>query len=181
MLRGCLVCVICNSKSFHFLIFKLCIIIAHTLKMCTSYFVHIWSIFSCFWGVLNFDIFPSAALLGCLVYVICNSKSFLFFLFKLCIRIVHTLKMCTYYFMHISEIFFSFLRGVELRHFFPSEMLRGCLVCVICNSNRFHSLIFKLCKMIAHTLKMCTFYFEHIWSISSCILRGVDGVSLAGW
>ena len=33
--------------------------------------------------------------------------------------------------MHISY-FFSFFTGVELRHFFPSEMLRGCLVCVIC-------------------------------------------------
>ena len=34
---GCLVCVICNSKN----IFKLCIMILQTLKMCTSYFVHI--------------------------------------------------------------------------------------------------------------------------------------------
>ena len=38
-------------------------------------------------------------------------------------------------------------------------MLRGCLVCVICNSNNFHSLIFKLCIMIVHTLNMCTCYF----------------------
>ena len=39
---GCLVCVICNSKSFPSFIFKLCQMIVHTLKMCTSYFVHIW-------------------------------------------------------------------------------------------------------------------------------------------
>ena len=29
-------------------------------------------------------------------------------------------------------------------------------LCVICNSNRFHSFIFKLCIMIVHTLKLCT-------------------------
>ena len=40
---------------------------------------------------------------------------------------------------------------------FLSKMLRWCLVCVICNSNSFRSFIFKLCIMIVHTLKMCTF------------------------
>ena len=40
-LLGCLVCVICNSKSFHSFLFKLCIMIVHILKMCTSHFVHI--------------------------------------------------------------------------------------------------------------------------------------------
>ena len=29
-------------------------------------------------------------------------------------------------------------------------------LCVICNSNRFHSFIFKLCIMIVNRLKMCT-------------------------
>ena len=29
-------------------------------------------------------------------------------------------------------------------------------MCVICNSNRFHSFIFELCIMIVHTLNMCT-------------------------
>ena len=29
-------------------------------------------------------------------------------------------------------------------------------LCVICNSNRFHSFIFKLCIMIVNMLKMCT-------------------------
>ena len=43
-----------------------------------------------------------------------------------------------------------------------SAILLGCLVCVIYNSNSFHSFIFKLCIMIVHTLKMCTSYFMHI-------------------
>ena len=38
---GCQVCVICNSKSFHSFLFKLCPMIVHILKMCTSYFVHV--------------------------------------------------------------------------------------------------------------------------------------------
>ena len=45
-------------------------------------------------------------------------------------------------------------------------MLRGCLVCVICNSSSFHSFIFKLCIMIVHTLNMYTLYlctFDNIF------------------
>ena len=42
MLRWFLVCVICNSKSFHSFIFKLCILIVHTLDMCLSFFVQIF-------------------------------------------------------------------------------------------------------------------------------------------
>ena len=44
----------------------------------------------------------------------------------------------------------------------PTTTILGCLACVICNSKSFHSFIFKLCIMIVHTLKMCTFYFVHI-------------------
>ena len=33
-------CVICNSITFHSLIFKLCMMIVHALNVCTSYFVH---------------------------------------------------------------------------------------------------------------------------------------------
>ena len=44
----------------------------------------------------------------------------------------------------------------------PSTTLFGCPVCVICNYERFHFLISKLCIMIVHTLKMCTSYFVHI-------------------
>ena len=38
---GYQVCVICNSKTFHSFLFKLCLMIIHILKMCTSYFVHV--------------------------------------------------------------------------------------------------------------------------------------------
>ena len=54
-----------------------------------------------------------------------------------------------------------FLRVVE-RHFFPSEMLKGSLVCVLCDSNSFHSFVFKLCIMIIHILKICTSQFVHV-------------------
>ena len=72
--------------------------------------------------------------------------------------IVHILKMCTSYFIYISWMFFLYFflgggGGLELRHF-SLEMLRWFLVCVICNSKSFHSLIFKLCTMIVHTLIM---------------------------
>ena len=43
-----------------------------------------------------------------------------------------------------------------------SATILGCLVCVICNFNSFHSYIFQLCQMIVHTLKMCTSYFVQI-------------------
>ena len=39
--------------------------------------------------------------LGCLGCVICNSKSFHSFILKLRIMIVYTLKMCSFYFVHI--------------------------------------------------------------------------------
>ena len=77
---------------------------------------HFTTFFS-FWGVLNLDSFSSKMLRGGLVCAICNSKSFHSFLFKLCIMIVHILKMCTFYFVYILRLFFSFLRGVELRYF----------------------------------------------------------------
>ena len=51
---------------------------------------------------------------------------------------------------------FLFLGLLNL--FFPSEMLKGCPVSVICNSSSFHSFIFKLCIMIVHTLNMYTLY-----------------------
>ena len=36
-----LVCVICNSYSYHSFILKLVMMIVHALKMCTFYFVHV--------------------------------------------------------------------------------------------------------------------------------------------
>ena len=62
--------------------------------------------------------------------------------------IVHILKICTSYLCTFHE-YFSFLRVLNL-DIFPSKMLRLYLVCVICNSNIFHSIIFKLCIMIVH-------------------------------
>ena len=55
--------------------------------------------------------------------------------------IVHTLKMCTL-FWACFIIFFLIFDGCWT--FFPCEMLRGCLVCVICNSSSIRSCIFKL-------------------------------------
>ena len=165
-LLGCLVCIICTSKYFHSFIIKLCIMIVYTLKMSTFYFVHIAWIFlknSHLWAVLNRDIFPSKMLRWCPVCVICSSNIFHFFTFKLCMMIVHTLIMCSVNFDHTFDKYFLILRGVELRTFFPSKIIWGCLVCVNCNSSNFHSFIFKLCIMIIHTLKMFTSIFVHIW------------------
>ena len=91
---------------------------------------------------------------------------------------------------HLINIF-SYMTGVERRFVFLSEMLRGRLVYVICNSNSIHSFIFKLCIMedvhaspilcsfdnyfflklvelcilIVHTFNMCTLYFVQIYNI----------------
>ena len=65
--------------------------IAHTLNM----FAHcILSIFDNIFGLLNLDIITSTPLLDYLC-VICNSNRFHSFIFKFCIMIVNTLKMCT--------------------------------------------------------------------------------------
>ena len=138
---------------------QFCRMIVHTLNMCTLYFAHLITIFL-FLGLLNLDIFPSEMLRGSLVFVICNSSTFHSFISKLSIMIVHTLNMCTLYFAHLITIFlFLGLLNLDI---FPSEMLRGSLVFVICNSSTFHSFISKLCIMIVHTLNMCTLYFVGI-------------------
>ena len=157
MLRGCLVCVICNSYSSHSCMFILYLMIVHTLKMRLLFCAHF--IFSNFLRVLNLDIFSIIKAKG--VPRLCNLK-----LQQYSILYIQTLHNdCS----HIEDAhllfcarFITFLTGVELRLFFPSVMLRGCLVCVICNSNSIHYFIFKLCRMIVHTLKMCCSYFVHI-------------------
>ena len=98
-------------------------------------------------------------------------KVFVLFLFKLCIVIVYTLKMCSSYFLQISRLF-SHFRVLNL-DIFPSKMLTVCLVCVICNSKSFHSLIFKLCIVIVPVLKMCTSIFCTYHDFFS-FLRGVE-------
>ena len=67
---------------------------------------------------------PSATRLGCLVCV--NSKSFDSYILKFCIMTVHTLDMCTFYFVQILLIF-SHFGGVELRYVFHPRCLDGVL------------------------------------------------------
>ena len=113
--------------------------------------------------MVNFIALNTKTLLGYLVCVICNSNSFLFLYIQTLpngcsyIEDMH-LPFCA----HLINIFSILFTGVELRHFSPSEIRRGCVVCVICDSNSFHSFIFKLCIMVVHTLKMCTYHFVHI-------------------
>ena len=103
---------------------------------------------------------------GCLVCVICNSNSFDSFIFKLCIVIVNTLKMCTFYFVHISIYFYYIFGGVELWIFYR-KLLRGwgCLVCVVCYSYSFHSLMYDHSYiehvhllLIAHVITIFLFF-----------------------
>ena len=62
---------------------------------------------------------------------------------------------------HLINIFLI-LTGVELRHFFLPRCLGAAVVCVICNSNSVHYIIFKVCVMIVHTLMMYISHFVHI-------------------
>ena len=87
-LFGCLVCVICNSKSFHFFIFKLCIMIVHILieDVHQLFCAHFMNIFSILWDETYFR-------LKCLDgdwFVICNSTTVHYYIFKLFKTIVHT-------------------------------------------------------------------------------------------
>ena len=107
------------------------------------------------------SVHPSATLKRYQVCVICNSKSFNSFFIQTLPNDCWHLKICTSYFVHVSYYFFRFW-GVLNLDIFSSEMLRGCLVCVICNSNSIHSFVFIPNIMIVHTLKMCTFHFVHI-------------------
>ena len=77
------------------------------------------------------------------------------------------------FYAHLIDIFL-FLTGVELRYFFPLEMLRGCLVCVICKSYSIRFFIVKLCIMNVHTLKMCTFDFVYISRIFIFMFCGLE-------
>ena len=79
---------------------------------------------------------------------------------------------------------FLFLGVLDL-DIFPSEMLRVCLVCVICNSNSFIPLHSNFSIMIVHTLNMCTSLmctFDYIFRIvelrlySICTTFGMDAL-----
>ena len=68
--------------------------------------------------------------------------------------IVHTLNLCTSYFVFCAHLINNFLfLGLLNLDIFPSEMLSWCLVSVICNSSNFHSFIFNLSIMIVHTFE----------------------------
>ena len=99
MLGGCLVCVICTSNNFYSIIFKLCIMIVHTLKMYT--FIEDVQL-SYLLRLLDMDILSIRNAYG--VSDKCNLKlqqfSFLH-IQTLYVMIVHTLNMCTLYFVHI--------------------------------------------------------------------------------
>ena len=69
-----------------------------------------------------------------------------------CSHIVH---VCTLYFVHILIIVWGLLNLDIITSTPPLECLI-CYLCVICNSNRFHSFIIKVCIMIVHILVMCT-------------------------
>ena len=73
------------------------------------------------------------------------------------VMIAHTLNMCAPYMLCTFDNIFEI---VELRHYYRRlhHLWIAYIVylCVICNSNRFHSFIFKLGIMIVNTLKMCT-------------------------
>ena len=77
--------------------------------------------------------------------------------------IVHTLKMCTFIFCAHLINNFLFFTGVELRHFFPSVRRSGCQVCVICNSNSFHSFnyIQTLHNDCSHIENVHLLFFAH--------------------
>ena len=73
-------------------------------SVCNTFGMHIFFFFFFFGGggVMLYS-FPSVCnTFG--VHSLCNLylQNFSFFIFKLYIMIVHTLKMCTFYFVHIS-------------------------------------------------------------------------------
>ena len=66
------------------------------------------------------------------------------------------------YFEHVHLLFCAHLiifLGLLNLDIITSRPPLECLLvylCVNCNLNRFHSIIFNFCIMIVHTLKMCT-------------------------
>ena len=84
---------------------------------------------------------------------------------------------------HLLNIF-EFLQVLNLDIFFPSEMCSGCLVCVICNSNSFHSFMFKLhndCSYIEDVHLFCIhfmifFSFLGVLNLDMFSVKCQDGV-----
>ena len=108
MLRGCLVCAICNSNSFHSFILKLhndCSYIEEVhLLFCILFMIFV------FGGLELGHFFFCKMLRGCLVCVISNSKSF------------YSLKNDYSYIEHVHLIFCAYLINIVL--FFMAVELR---------------------------------------------------------
>ena len=181
-LFGRLVCVIYNSKSFHYFIFKLCIMIVHTLKMCTTNF----------WVVLNWDIFPSKMLRWC--PVLCNlqlqhvSPFYIQTLQNDCsdIEDVHLFILCTfdkffsffffYFFYFIYFIFFFGGGGLLNLDSFPSKMLlcNLYLQCLIQRGFRGFTWI-RLCLLFCNILLIrnsCFHFGLSETKLFQCLIHG---------
>ena len=115
-----LVCVICNSKSFHSFLFNLCIMIVLILKMCTSYIEHISQFFLTFEGCWTKTFFhPKYIGVLSLCNLLLPTIFIPLYLNVRCIVIVRILKMCTSRLSYAHfMIFFSFLRDDKLGHFY---------------------------------------------------------------
>ena len=105
-LRLFLVCVIWNSKRFHSLIFKLCIMIVHTLNMCLSFLCNLIIVSYIRFVELRHFFHPKC--LGVSVFAISNSSSFHSSKFKLCIIFFHILNMYTRYLRTFNNTFWVF-------------------------------------------------------------------------
>ena len=93
---------------------------------------------------------------------------FIFILYCSHIADVHFL-FCAH-FMNI----FSFLWGADLRHFFLVKMLQWCLVCVIYNSNSFHSFYIQtLQNDCSHIEDVHHLFSAHLINVF-LFLRGVE-------
>ena len=87
----------------------------------------------------------------------------------MCIRMhndcSHIIDVHLLFYAHFTNIFFI-LRGLELRHF-SFKML---IWCVMCSSKSFHSLIFKICIIIVHTLNNPTCAPLYLWTLDKYFL-----------
>ena len=102
----------------------------------------------------------------CLVCVICISSSFHSFIFTLCVLWLITHWTCA---PNNLFIFDNILGIVEFRQYYiytTFGVLTFCNLSVICNSNRFHSFIIKLCIIIVHHWRCApaTQVQSRIWS-----------------
>ena len=91
---------------------------------------------------------------GCLVCVICISKIVHSFIFKLC-TMIFSIEDVRQLFCAYLIIFYNILVNGELKHCYVYTTFRD-LHYVMCNSNSFHSLLFKPCILISD---ICGFFY----------------------